>query len=59
LPTSYATDDRIGLWYEGENAVEVVTDRPDADPQTGPGAYLVESVGGAAVETRLPVGSIR
>ncbi len=59
LPTSYATDDRIGLWYEGEEAVEVVTDLPDADPQTGPAAYLVDSVGGAAVETRLPVGPIR
>ncbi len=56
LPTSYATDDRIGIWYEGTEAVEVVTDLPDA---AGPAAYRIESVGGQAVETRLPVGPIR
>lgn len=56
LPTSYATDDRIGIWYEGTEPVEVVTDLPDSD---GPAAYRVEAVGGQAVETRLPVGPIR
>ncbi len=56
LPTSYATDDRIGIWYEGTEAVEVVTDTPDA---ADPAAYRIESVGGQAVETRLPVGPIR
>lgn len=55
LPTSYATDDRIGIWYEGTDAIEVVTDLPDTD---GPAAYRIESVGGQAVETRLPVGPI-
>ena len=59
LPASYATDDRVGIWYEGDEAVEVVTDAPDVDPATGPAAYLVESIGGSAVETRLPVGSLR
>lgn len=56
LPTSYATDDRVGIWYEGDEAVEVVSDIPDADPDDGPAAYRVESVGGTAVETRLPIG---
>lgn len=59
LPTSFATDDRIGILYEGDQPVRVVTDLPDADPLTGPAAYRVEAVGGAAVETRLPVGLIR
>jgi len=56
LPTSYATDDRVGIWYQGDEAVEVVSDIPDADPDDGPAAYRVESVGGTAVETRLPIG---
>jgi len=56
LPTSYATDDRVGIWYEGDEAVEIVSDIPDADPDDGPAAYRVESVGGTAVETRLPIG---
>ena len=30
----------------------------DVDPAEGPAAYRVEAVGGAAVETRLPVGAI-
>ncbi len=59
LPTSYATDDRVGIWYSGDEAVEVVSDIPDADPDDGPAAYRVESVGGAAVETRLPIGTLR
>ncbi len=58
LPTSYATDDRVGIWYEGDEAVEVVSDIPDADPDDGPAAYRVESVGGTAVETRLPIGPV-
>lgn len=58
LPTSYATDDRIGIWYEGDEAVEIVTDRPDSDTHTGPAAYRVERIAGEAVETRLPVGPV-
>ena len=57
LPTSYATDDRVGLLYEGDEPVEVVADLP-GDPSTGPAAYRVERVGGEAVETRLPVGPL-
>ncbi len=57
LPTSYATDDRIGILYEGDQAVRVIADL-DVDPATGPAAYRVERVAGEVVETRLPVGPI-
>jgi peptidase E len=56
LPLSYATDDRIGILYEGVEPIEVVTDLPAADD--GPAAYRVERVAGSVVETRLPVGAI-
>ena len=58
LPTSYATDDRVGVLYEGNEAVSVFTDE-DYDPQTGPAAYRVDLVGGQVVETRLPPGRVR
>ena len=58
LPLSYATDDRIGLLYEGVEPVEVVCDLPDPDPTDGPAAYRVERVGSEAVETRLGVGAV-
>lgn len=57
LPTTYCTDDRVGILYEGTEPVEVVTDE-QADPATGPAAYRVELVGGEAVETRLPPGPL-
>lgn len=57
LPTSYATDDRIGILYEGDQAVRVIADI-DVDAATGPAAYRIERVGGEVVETRLPVGEI-
>jgi peptidase E len=57
LPTSYATDDRIGILYEGDQAVRVIADL-DVDVETGPAAYRIERVGGDVVETRLPVGII-
>jgi len=48
LPTSYATDDGVGLHYRGTELVEVVADRP------GVAAYRVErGADGRAVETRL------
>lgn len=48
LPTSYATDDGVGLHYRGIELVEVVAER------AGPAAYRVErEAGGAAVESRL------
>ncbi len=58
LPLSYATDDRIGLLYEGVEPVEVVCDLPDPDPTDGPAAYRVERAGSEAVETRLGVGAV-
>ena len=56
LPTSYATDDRIGILYEGVEPVEVVADVDGGED--GPAAYRVERSGGQVVETRLPVGRI-
>lgn len=56
LPTSFATDDRIGLLYEGTEPVEVVCDDPAAYPEAA--AYRVELTGGEVQETRLPVGRL-
>jgi peptidase E len=48
LPTSYATDDGVGLSYDGTRLVEAVADRP------GVAAYRVESnADGVVVETRI------
>jgi len=48
LPVSYATDDGVGLVYEGTRLVEAVADRP------GVAAYKVERTDdGRAVETRI------
>jgi peptidase E len=57
LPTSYATDDRVGIRYEGTEPVAVVTDL-DVDPVTGPAAYRVELTAAGVVETRLAPGRI-
>lgn len=56
LPTSYATDDRIGILYEGTDPVEVVADDADAYPEAR--AYRVEAEGGSVVETALTVGPV-
>ena len=50
LPMSHATDDGVGLHYEGTELVEAVA---DAGGRHGPAAYRVESAGGAVTETRL------
>jgi peptidase E len=48
LPTSHATDDGVGIVYEGTEIAEVVSDRPDAT------AYVVERQDdGTVTETRL------
>jgi peptidase E len=48
LPTSHATDDGVGLVYEGTELVEAVSDRP------GAAAYVVERrPDGTALETRI------
>lgn len=57
LPLSYATDDYVGILYEGIEPVRVVVDK-DLDPETGPAAYRIERVGDQAVETRLAPGPI-
>ena len=55
LPMSFATDDRIGIRYEGTDPVEVISD-VDNDPDNGPAAYRVEAEGGQVIETRLSPG---
>ena len=57
LPLSYATDDHVGILYEGTDPVSVITDSP-VDPETGPAAYRVEKVAGEVIETRLAPGAI-
>jgi hypothetical protein len=52
--TIYATDDGVGILYENEVPVEVVTDKPSSTD--GPAAYLINKIGGKVVETRLNVG---
>ena len=48
LPTSHATDDGVGLVYEGTELVEAVADRP------GVAAYVVERQDdGTVTETRI------
>jgi peptidase E len=54
-PLAYATDNTVGIWYEGVEATTVVSDS-DVDPASGPAAYKVELVDGAIVETRFGVG---
>ncbi len=55
-PLAYATDNTVGVWYEGLEATTVVADSA-VDPTAGPAAYKVELVDGAIVETRFGVGS--
>ena len=55
-PLAYATDNSVGVWYEGIEATTVVSDAA-VDPVSGPAAYKVELVDGEIVETRFGVGS--
>jgi hypothetical protein len=55
-PLCFATDDHVGLWYEGTDPTEVVSDGP-VDPTTGPAAYRVAREGNQVIETRLAVGA--
>jgi peptidase E len=54
-PLGFATDDRVGIWYEGIEPTVVASDI-DVDPTTGPGAYRVELVNDTIEETRVGVG---
>jgi peptidase E len=55
-PVAYATDDGVGIWYEGTEATTVVGDTSRSSPD-GPGAYLVRREGDVVHETRYEVGS--
>ena len=55
-PLAYATDDGVGIWYEGLEATGVVAD-VNPEPGGGPAAYRVELVRGAVTETRVEVGA--
>jgi peptidase E len=55
--TIYATDDGVGILYENEVPVEVITDKPN-NP-SGPAAYLIEKTDGSVLETRLDVGILK
>ncbi len=57
VPTAVATDDHVGVWYEGTQPVRVVADT-EVDPDGGPAAYLVERTADGVVETRWPVGDV-
>jgi peptidase E len=54
-PLGFATDNRVGIWYEGIEPTTVVADL-EVDPTTGPAAYRVELVDDAVRETRIGVG---
>lgn len=54
LPTTFATDDGIGLLYEGTEPVEVIADSPSSQSA----AYRIERVGGETLETRLEIGRL-
>lgn len=53
-PLAFATDDHVGIWYEGIEPISVVGDT-DIDPTTGSAAYRVELVDGDVHETRIGV----
>lgn len=57
LPLTYATDDHVGILYEGTEPVRVLADMP-VDPLTGPAAYRLEHQAGTCIETRLTLGAI-
>jgi len=52
--TSFATDDGVGLHYEGVEPTRVISDKPDTEAA----AYRLELVAGQVVETPLAPGPI-
>ncbi len=52
---AYATDNGIGILYEGLEPTEIVSDYKDADPERG--AYVVRRTIDGIDEVRLPPGS--
>jgi peptidase E len=56
-PIAFATDDHVGIWYEGIEATRVVGD--GSVHAAGPAAaYRVERLGDQINETRVEVGSV-
>ena len=53
LPLSYATDDHVGILYEGTEPVKVLQDSPSTAS-----AYRIELIGGEVVETPLATGDV-
>ena len=53
---AYATDDHVGIWYEGVDATRVVSDTIVCADE-GPAAYRVEFQDSRIVETRYGVGT--
>ncbi len=54
-PTAYATDDHVGIWYEGTEATRVVGDL-NYVTFIGPAAYVVTRDGDSVNERRVGVG---
>ncbi len=52
---AYATDDHVGIWYEGTEATRVVGDRNYAG-FIGPAAYVVTLEDGVVLERRVGIG---
>lgn len=55
-PIAYATDDHVGIWYENEEPVSVVSDSLERWPEAK--AYRVELGPDGVSETPLPIGRI-
>lgn len=55
-PLAFATDDRVGIWYEGTEPTAVVADIASS-PSEGPAAYRIELDRAEVVETRVGVGN--
>ncbi|MCX6403573.1 MAG: peptidase E [Actinobacteria bacterium] len=56
LPTSFSTDDRIGLLYKNGEPFEVISDLETEVTETSPAAYRIEKIGDKVKETRLSPG---
>ncbi len=52
---AYATDDHVGVWYEGIVATRVVADSA-VSPSEGPAAYVITREGNDVIEERVGVG---
>ena len=55
-PEAFATDDHVGLWYEGETPVSVVSDSTSKWPKAR--AYFVSTGAGGVREVELPIGLV-